>query len=73
MSDKIDLSNEFDRQGEPFDEDDFDDGSCYLCGGSRFIVTCCDDLCHGQGWCMHGDGNDDCPNCNKDGEREWIE
>ena len=56
-----------------FDDDDFDDGSCYYCCWARFVVTCCDDLCHGQGYCMHGDGNDDCPVCNKDGEKEWIE
>lgn len=52
------------------DDDDYD--GCYLCGGSGFLVTCCDDMCHGSGHCMHGDGMEDCPACNKDGQREWV-
>jgi len=31
------------------------------------VVVCCDDLCHGQGWCMHGDGEVMCPHCNGSG------
>lgn len=25
------------------------------CGGSGAVMTCCDHLCHGQGYCIHGD------------------
>lgn len=58
--------------GDVVGEDEDEDGSCYLCGGDGFEVTCCDDICHGQGFCMHGDGNENCPACNKDGDKEWI-
>lgn len=43
--------------GEP---DDDDDGEylghvpCWNCDEGT-VVACMDDLCHGQGWCMHGD------------------
>lgn len=40
-----------------------DDGYCQTCGGEGFILTCCDDLCHGHGYCMHGDGERMCPAC----------
>ncbi len=47
-----------------FDEDELDDdefyddgdGYCNDCGGEGWIVTCIDDLCHGAGYCIHGDG-----------------
>ncbi len=58
---------------EPGEDDEEYWGGCYLCGGAGFIVTCCDDICHGLGYCMHGDGNDNCPACNAMGDREWIE
>jgi len=46
------------------DEDEYDSGGfCYECGGEGFIITCVDDLCHGAGYCMHGDGEDVCPVC----------
>lgn len=53
-----------------------DDGDCDICGGEGWIITCCDDLCHGAGYCIHGDGMELCP-CNTTGEppsnapREW--
>ena len=37
--------------------------SIWRCGGGGFIVTCIDDLCHGAGECMHGDGEMICPEC----------
>lgn len=45
-------------------EHDYDDDGTYLgegvvtcwsCGGEGNVVDCCDNLCHGQDWCMHGD------------------
>ena len=48
-------------------EDNFDGGSgCYACGGSGWFVDCIDDMCHGQGECIHGDPPRACPNCNAD-------
>lgn len=54
-------------------DDEYDDifdelageGCCDKCGGTGWIVDCCDDLCVGQGWCMHGDGDRPCE-CNED-------
>lgn len=52
---------------EELDERDDDDGeymgrvTCWRCDEGT-ILDCCDDLCHGQGWCMHG-RNRMCPNC----------
>lgn len=44
-------------------DDFFDDhGYCIECHGEGFLVNCCDDLCHGQGYCMHGD-NITCQTC----------
>lgn len=42
--------------------------SCPECGGTGFIVSCCDDLCVGAGECMHGDGEDPCPVCHGEGD-----
>jgi len=41
---------------------------CWECGGRGEIVTCFDDLCRGRDECIHGDGNDTCPNCGGTGE-----
>ena len=41
--------------------------TCWNCGGEGFIVVCIDDLCVGSGHCMHGDGEDICPECDGDG------
>ena len=46
-----------------FDDEGFD---CPYCDEGTLLV-CCDDLCHGQGWCMHGDGEVMCPHCNGSG------
>jgi hypothetical protein len=48
---------------DEFDPDGFDGDGCYLCGGKGYIVTCIDDICRGQDQCIHGDGEDPCPNC----------
>lgn len=40
-----------------------DDDYCYRCDNSGVIITCCDDICHGLGYCIHGDGEDICPDC----------
>ena len=52
------------------DHEFFESGNtitCMRCDGEGFIVNCCDDICHGQGRCMHGD-NDVCPDCHGEGE-----
>ncbi len=54
------------------EDNDYDDGkylghiTCWNCGGEGTIVACCDDLCHGQDWCMHGD-NEMCRECHGEG------
>ena len=45
-------------------------GGCYQCGGRHYIVTCPDDLCHGQDECIHGDPPTPCPACNPKGDLE---
>lgn len=53
-------------------DESYDDGLggyCWRCGGDGFILTCWDDLCHGAGYCMHGDGEEVCPECG--GEDAW--
>lgn len=47
------------------------DPTCHRCEGSGEIVVCCDDLCHGAGQCMHGDGMALCPVCGGEGEIEY--
>jgi hypothetical protein len=61
---------------EPDDYYPDDDGYCDRCGGDGWILTCCDDMCHGLGYCIHGDGMEMCA-CNTGCEppsnapREW--
>ena len=43
--------------------DEFGDQECYRCYGKGWILSCIDDICHGLGYCMHGDGFMDCPEC----------
>ncbi|KKW13433.1 MAG: hypothetical protein UY48_C0001G0054 [Candidatus Gottesmanbacteria bacterium GW2011_GWB1_49_7] len=46
------------------DPDDYDnDDYCDMCGGEGIIITCFDDICVGSGHCIHGDGEELCPNC----------
>lgn len=42
--------------------------TCMTCGGDGYIVTCVDDTCVGIGHCMHGDGEETCPDCSGEGE-----
>ena len=45
-----------------------DDGYCPDCNGEGWIVTCIDDICHGLGYCIHGDGDRMCA-CNDGHDR----
>ncbi len=47
--------------------EDEDTQSCDNCGGDGFVIICIDDICHGQGFCMHGDGERVCPVCKGEG------
>ena len=58
--------------GCDYDDWDDDDGVCYECNGSGWIVTCIDDLCHGQDECIHGDPPTPCPACNADGHKDGF-
>jgi hypothetical protein len=42
--------------------------TCWGCGGRGSIVTCMDDLCRNGDGCMHGDGEEMCPECKGDGD-----
>jgi hypothetical protein len=42
--------------------------TCERCGGEGIIITCIDDLCVGGGHCIHGDGEEVCPDCFGEGE-----
>lgn len=53
-----------DPQGDDFGDDE---PFCYECNGRGWIIRCPDDLCHGAGYCMHGDGEVACA-CNTDME-----
>lgn len=49
-------------------DDDFRDPvTCWNCGGEGFVIVCCDDLCHGAGYCFHGDGHKQCRECHGEG------
>lgn len=52
----------------PEPDEDYGPAECQHCGGAGFLLTCCDDICHGQGYCMHGDGEEVCPACDGEGE-----
>ena len=44
--------------------DEFDDFElCPDCVGEGFVLTCCDDICHGLGYCIHSDGEAICTTC----------
>lgn len=58
---------------ECMDDEDYENDafrSCYRCGGRGYMVTCIDDLCHGQDECIHGDDPTPCPECNPKGDGE---
>lgn len=41
--------------------------TCLRCHGDGWILICPDDLCHGAGYCIHGDGEMMCPECDGKG------
>lgn len=50
------------------DDEQFEDyGSCGVCGGEGYILVCIDDICHGLGYCIHGDGEVTCMACQGNG------
>lgn len=54
-------------------DDDYDGNylghvACWNCEEGT-VVICMDDLCHGQGYCIHGDGNAVCDVCDGEG---WL-
>lgn len=42
--------------------------TCPSCDGAGFILVCIDDICHGLGECIHGDGEEICQECGGEGE-----
>ena len=57
--------------GKPEPNDDgeqFEDyGACGVCDGSGYILVCIDDICCGLGYCIHGDGEVTCMECQGNG------
>ena len=59
------------KPAKPLDEyDDYggEPQACWECGGRGWKITCCDDMCHGQDECIHGDGESACSNCGGTGD-----
>lgn len=56
------MRGDFDEDEDDNQSYDFDD-SCERCGGEGVILVCIDDMCHGAGECLHGDGYAPCPVC----------
>ena len=50
-------------------DDDFydDDNTCPHCEGEGLVIDCCDDMCHGAGYCIHN-SYANCPHCRGTGE-----
>jgi len=47
-------------------DNDFDfDGAWYClgCDNKGYVIICCDDLCANEEYCIHGDGQIICPEC----------
>jgi hypothetical protein len=44
---------------------DYEEGEpvCLRCEGDGELMICIDDMCHGSGECIHGDGYQTCPDC----------
>jgi hypothetical protein len=68
MDTYIDIEHD-DWEYDPSWDDDAYREPCWYCGGSGFVVSCFDDICNGLGYCIHGDGDDVCPECH--GEGDW--
>jgi len=63
MSDDEHVNPEQQADEDNRDYDDEDDNWCPTCNCRGFIITCPDDLCHGGDHCIHGDGEEICPDC----------
>ena len=50
-----------------YDDCDDEPTVCDYCLGDGQVIDCCDDICHGQGYCIHGE-NTICPVCHGEGE-----
>lgn len=63
---------ELDERGDCYACDDpdgwpeGDDAECSRCHGTGEFVSCPDDMCHGQDFCIHGDDST-CPSCGGSG------
>ena len=44
-------------------EEEPEDGLCPTCHNQGVVMVCFDDVCVGRGECMHGDGEEPCPDC----------
>ena len=61
-----DVNDEIDERG---DEEWHEPATCWNCGGEGFTIACCDDICHGLGYCMHGpNGHAECHICQGEGQ-----
>ncbi len=57
-----------DREIDDRGDDDFHEpATCWKCGGDGVVIVCIDDLCHGAGYCFHGDGHEMCGVCRGEG------
>ena len=57
------MNGDLDEDEDPNFEPDCGYGPCSRCDGEGFILVCPDDVSHGAGECMHGDGEIVCPEC----------
>lgn len=60
-----------DCRTDPHEDDDYDYDEnpwCHRCDGTGEIMICIDDMCHGQDYCIHGDGVIMCPTCKGSGD-----
>jgi len=55
--------SEFVYDYDDYLENDLDDEFCYTCGNEGVVIVCCDDICRGLGYCIHGDGEEGCSDC----------
>jgi hypothetical protein len=65
----LELEYDLDDQviDERSDQEFREPAECWNCGGEGFVIVCCDDLCHGAGYCFHGNGHAICKECNGEG------
>ena len=51
-----------------YEDEEFEPEMCAECLGCGMVVTCFDDMCVALGYCIHGDGEEICPECGGYGE-----